>query len=486
MRPPTDQERHYFGMLVQADPLSAKRTPVDQAAGGWRVGKPGRVSTLSLLAVARPLPSLRLASGAERREYLPMLFLSSYVGRPVLDAESRTVGKLVDLVARLESRYPPIVAVRIRRHDKTVVDVPWSGFRSFDPPQIILANPIGQVAVYSLDDRDVLLVRNVLDKQIVDLDGRRVIRVQDIELFRVYERLRLLGVDVSSSALFRRLGWTGMADRLSSRFPPVSVAWSDIDLGSWRDPYVRLRVARSGLQRLHPADLAEIASTLPVGETLELFAALEQDVAADTLEEMTDDAQLRVLEALGVEKGAALLTEMSPDDAADLLSHLATEDADALLVRMAPEDSRAVRSLLGYEEESAGGLMTTDLVTAPAEETVGELVLRLRLELSPGDPVNRVYVVDDTGRLLGELSPADLLLAEPDASVRTVMWSDRVTASVDWSRDEVTAAFVKYDLIALPVRDEDGRLLGAITVDDVIDLLAPRDIRRDRRRFLGR
>jgi magnesium transporter len=414
-----------------------------------------------------------------------MLFLSGYMGRPVLDAESHTIGKLVDLVAQLGPRYPPVVAARIRRADKSVIEVPWSAFRSFDPPQVILATPIAEVPQYVLGDRDVLLVRNVLDKQIVDLDGRRLIRVQDIELFRVYERLRLLGVDVSVSALLRRLGWMRLSDRVSSRYPPRSLAWSDIDLGSWRDPYVRLRVARSGLQRLHPADLAEIASTLPVGEARELFSALEHAVAADTLEEMTEDAQIRLLEALGVDSGAVLLSEMSPDDAADLISHLATEDAEALLTRMDAEDAQAVRSLLGYEEESAGGLMTTDTVTTPADESVEELISRLRTDLSPGDVVHEVYVVDEGGLLLGALTMTDLLVAPAEAPVRTVMRTDLVAASPDWPRDEVVEAFVKYNLVALPVRHEDGRLLGIITVDDVIDLLAPRDTRRDRPRFFG-
>lgn len=414
-----------------------------------------------------------------------MLYLSAYLGRPVLDADNRGVGTLEDLVARLESRYPPIVAARIRTADKAVLDIPWSELRSFEPPQIILARSVDHLARYTVGDRDVLIAKNVLDKQIVDLDGHRLIRVQDIELFRVYDHLRLLGVDVSATALLRRLRWNRLADRVAARFPPRSVAWSDIDLGSWRDPYVRLRVARSGLHRMHPADLAEIASTLPAGETRELFASLEGEVAADTLEEMGEEAQLRVLEAVGPERGAELLREMSPDDAADLLSHLSSETVDALLAGMESVDAATVRSLLGYEEESAGGLMTTDVVLAEPDETVGQLVSRLREEIDGRDPVYRLFVADTSRRLLGDLAVSDLLLGDPAHAVRTVMRGDVVSVGPASSRDDVTEAFVKYDLVALPVLDDDGRILGVITVDDVIDLLAPRDARRERRRFLS-
>lgn len=414
-----------------------------------------------------------------------MLYLSGYLKRPVLDATNRNVGKLVDLIARLDSRYPPIVGIRISIEGKELIDLPWEELLSFETPQIILTHPMGAAARYSIGERDVLLARNVLDKQILDLDGRRLIRVQDIELFRVYDHLRLLGVDVSGSALLRRLRWNRLADRVASRFPPRSVAWGDVDLGSWRDPYIRLRVARSGLHRLRPADLAEIAATLPMTEVKDLFTGLEEDVAADMLEEMPERAQLRVLEALGPEEAAHLLDEMSPDDAADLLGHLSTEAAESLLAYMKPVDAKEVRVLLGYEEESAGGLMTTEVLTAQPDETIGELVARLREELADRDPIYQVYVVDKSRRLIGELTMADVLLANEDAPVRTVMRSDPISVRHGGEIDDVIEAFVKYNLIALPVQDDEGRLVGSVTVDDIVDLMAPDALRRDRRRFLG-
>jgi CBS domain-containing protein/sporulation protein YlmC with PRC-barrel domain len=397
-----------------------------------------------------------------------VLYLSSYLGRPVLDAESRSVGKLTDLVARLENRYPAVVAVRIRTADKKDRYVPWADLLSFEPLRIILGRPARELAEYRLDERDVLLARNVLDKQIIDLEGHRLIRVQDIELFRVYDRVRLLGVDVSASALVRRLGLGRTADRVAKRFTPRSVAWTDIDLGTWRDPYVRLRVARSGLNRLRPADLAEIAATLPLSETRGLFSSLEQEVAADTL---------------GPERGAELLTEMSPDDAADLLNHLSEDAVRELLSRMDPADAGSVRSLLRYEETSAGGLMTTDVLDARVDESVSETIERLRGRDDVRDPVYELFVVDDAGRLLGELPVSDLLMADPGVVMGSIMHSDPVVVEVDAAQDEVVEAFVKYNLVALPVRSE-GRLVGVITVDDVIELLAPRNV-RERRRFLS-
>lgn len=415
-----------------------------------------------------------------------MAYLSSYLDQAVLDSNNLTVGKLADLVARLGSRFPVIVAVRIRTPDKRPVDVPWELVRSFDAPRVILDRPLELLERYTLGDRDVLLARHVLDKQIVDLDGRRLIRVQDIELFRVYDHLRLLAVDVSGSALLRRLGWVRWAGRVAARYPPRSVAWSDVDLGSWSESNVRLRVKRSGLHRLHPADLAEIASTLPATETKELFASLEHEIAADTLEEMSEDAQFRVLEAVGSDRGSELLSEMSPDDAADLLSRLSADTAEALLERMDPAKAEAARSLLRYEEGSAGGLMTTDLPTVGPEDTVAGVIEGLRRSLLEDEPLHHLYVVDASGLLLGEVTPLDLLRTERgDTAVRAIMRTDPVAVPAEASRDDVVAMVVKYNLVSLPVQDDGGHLLGVITVDDVLDLIAPRHTRRDRPRLFG-
>ena len=292
-----------------------------------------------------------------------MLYLSSYLGRPVLDAASRPLGKVHDLIARLDGEFPLIVGLRVRTGLKTRVDVDWADVRAFEISQVILSRATPDLRPFPLSERDVLLSRNVMDKQIVDLEDRRLIRVQDVQLARTGTRLRVIGVDVSTSALLRRLRLGKTADRVARRYPPDSVSWSDVDLGSWKDPNVRLRVSRTGVRRLHPADLAEIAADLPPAEGVELLETLEEEVAADTLEEMDPEDQVRMLEALGPERSARMLEHMSPDDAADLLQDLDREEAEALLSEMDRDEAAEILGLLRYEEESAGGLMTTEFVT---------------------------------------------------------------------------------------------------------------------------
>ncbi|MFA5787167.1 MAG: CBS domain-containing protein [Actinomycetota bacterium] len=415
-----------------------------------------------------------------------MLYLSSYLGRPVLDAGSRRVGTVRDLTARLNGPYPAVMALRVRTGRHSHIDLSWNDVRSFETSQIILAANLQDLDPYVLGDQDVLLSRNVLDKQIVDLEGRRLIRVQDVQLSRTGTQLRVLGVDVSTSALLRRLRLRRLADRVAAGYPPHAVAWEDVDLGSWRDPNVRLRVARTGLRRLHPADLAEIAAALPPGEGAGLLAGLEDEVAADTLEEMSPEVQVRMLEALGPERAVQLLEEMSPDDAADLLQDLPREEAEALLARMDPKEAEDIHELLGYEEESAGGLMTTEVFSVLADETAQGLIERLRARAPDEEAAYYLYVVDEAERLVGVMSLRDLVVAPGEARVAAFMRADPISVRADEDKKEVVEAIMKYNLLALPVVDDQERLVGVVTVDDVIDLVGPRSWRPDSRRFLRR
>jgi len=285
----------------------------------------------------------------------------------------------------------------------------------------------------------------------------------------------VIGVDVSTSALLRRLRFAKLADRVARRNPPDAVAWSDVDVGSWKDPNVKLRVTRSGVRRLHPADLAEIASELPPAEGVGLLEALEEEVAADTLEEMTPEDQVRMLEALGPERAARMLERMSPDDAADLLQDLEREDAEALLGQMEPDEAAEILQLLRYEEESAGGLMTTEFVTVEPTETCQGVIESLRHRVPDEEHANHLYVTDAGGKLVGELSLYELVVAPGERTVATVMHEDPVAVAVEDGKDEVVEAIMKYNLLAVPVVDADERLVGIVTVDDVIDLVGPQE-----------
>jgi magnesium transporter len=413
-----------------------------------------------------------------------MLYLSSLLGRPVVDGANRPVGKVGDLVARLGPEYPPVVGLRVRTGYRRHRDISWGDVLSLETQQVILRRPAAGLEHYRLGEADVLLARHVMDKQIVDLEGRRLIRAQDVQLSRTGSLLRVLGVDVSASALLRRLRLLRIADRIAVRKPPDAVPWSQVDVGSWRDPNLRLRVARSGLGRLHPADLAEIASGLPASEGADLLETLGDTVAADTLEEMSPEARIRTLQELEPEMAARFVGEMSPDAAADLLQDLPDEAAEALLAGMSAGEAAAVRPLLRYEERSAGGLMNSEFLSVSADETAQNVLERLRTLGADTEPAFHLYAVDTTRRLVGEISLWELVVSPPQASVGSFMYESPPTVSADADVDEVVEAITKYNLMSLPVVDEAGRLLGVVTVDDVIDMMGPQGWRPDPRRFL--
>jgi magnesium transporter len=413
-----------------------------------------------------------------------MLYLSSLLGRPVVDVANRPVGRVNDLVARLGAEYPPVVGLRVRTGYRRHVDISWGDVLSLETQQVILRRDAAGLERYRLGESDILLARHVMDKQIVDLEGRRLIRAQDVQLSRTGSLLRVLGVDVSVSALLRRLRLLRLADRIAVRVPPNAVPWSEVDVGSWRDPNLRLRVARSGLNRLHPADLAEIASGLPAGEGADLLETLEDTVAADTLEEMSPEARIRTLQELEPEMAARLVGEMSPDAAADLLQDLPEEAAEALLAEMGAGEAAAVRPLLGYEERSAGGLMNSEYLSVAPGEAAQDVLARLRTLDADAEPAFHLYAVDGDGRLVGEISLWELVVSPPQAAISSFMFEGPPTVSADADVDEVVEVITKYNLMSLPVVDDAGRLLGVVTVDDVIDMLGPQGWRPDPRRFL--
>ena len=404
---------------------------------------------------------------------MAVLYLSTFLGVAVTDVSGRPVGKVNDLIARLGGEYPLVFGLRVRTPGRSNLDVSWSDVRAFESSQVFLNDTVDRLEPYELGDRDVLLARHVMDKQIVDLEDRRLIRVQDIELARVGTRLRVLGVDVSASALLRRLGMWRVADRVTRKRPPAVVPWSDVDLGSWKDPSVRLRVSRSALVRLHPADLAEIAADLPPDEGVELLSHLEAAVAADTLEEMDPEDQARMLEALGPDRAAELFDRMSPDDAADLINFLSRSDGEALLARLPQEEADEIRSLLGFEQESAGGLMTTEFFEVDPTELAGDVIERLRHRSLDEEHAHHIFVVDD-GVLVGDLTVYELVIADPRTPVADVMHREPVSVRTDEDQDEVVEAIMKYNLLAVPVVDEADHLRGVITIDDVVDLIRPR------------
>jgi len=405
-----------------------------------------------------------------------MLYLSQAIGRPVLDVKGEPIGKVDDLIVALGDRYPPVTGLVVAT-DRRRIFLPWSHVASIDATGARLST--GQIDITKFQGRpnEIQLRADLLDKQIVDIDGRKVVRVNDLRLDDVDDKLHLVAVDVGAAGLLRRLGVEGgyrvLARNLRLPTPERYIDWEDVDPVESSVSSIKLRVPHAGLTELHPADLATIIDQLTPRDRAGVLAALDDEAAADAIEEMEPETQVEVLEALSPERAADILEEMSPDDAADLVADLDQTTRDEILSLMETDEAEEVQELLGYPEDSAGGIMTTEYIALDESLTAAESIDHLR-ELEPdAETIYYVYVTDDAHHLTGVLSLRDLIVAPPDTPIRDVMIREPVTVSVHADQDEVAEVVAHYNLLAVPVVDDEDRLVGIVTVDDAIDTVIP-------------
>jgi len=320
------------------------------------------------------------------------------------------------------------------------------------------------------------------DLQIVDIDGRKVVRVNDLRLDDVEGRLHLVAVDVGAAGLLRRLGlergYRVLARNLRLPTPERYIDWEDVDPVETSIASIRLRVPHGGLTELHPADLATIIDQLAPRDRAGVLAALDDEAVADAIEEMEPDTQVEVLEGLSPERAADILEEMSPDDAADLVADLSDETRHELMALMERAEAEELGELLAFPEDTAGGMMTTEFVAVPADLSAGATIDRLRQLEPDAETIYYVYVVDPEERLVGVLSLRDLIVAPPSTPIGEVMIDEPVAVQVEADRDDVATVVARYNLLAVPVVEEGGRLVGIVTVDDAIDTILPASWRR--------
>ncbi|MCC7104696.1 MAG: magnesium transporter [Chloroflexi bacterium] len=411
----------------------------------------------------------------------PGLYLSQVLGRPVLDAQGGRLATIRDVIIRFGSEpHPPISGLVARQSRRDfyldagqIQDISVGGAR--------LRTFTVNLQPFERREGEVLLRRDVLDKQLIDVDGHRVVRANDLELTLVDGRYRLMAVDVSAQGLLRRLGPAGLAARFEGR---RLIDWEDVESFATDVPMVRLRSPHDRVARLHPVEIAHLVEGLSLRQGQEILASLDDETAADTVQELTAERAADHLSALDRERAADILEAMDPNDAADVLADLPPEDAEALLGLMEPDESEDVRELLTYDEDSAAGLMTTDFVTLSADLTAAEAIARLRSLEEPPDPLAHVSAVPSatSGQLVGSIDLRDLVLAAPETPLRQLCEPDRPVARADESAREVAYRMAEYDLSDVAVLDAAGQILGVVLIDDAIEVLCP-DVERRRRRF---
>jgi sporulation protein YlmC with PRC-barrel domain len=408
-----------------------------------------------------------------------LLFFTELLGMPVLDLKGRRIGRVKDaaLVPLLDSS----------RIDRFLVTggLTWLTIRYDQIRSISLEKGLSLsdevLTPYHDDEYMMRIGRDLLDQQIIDVTGRKVVRVNDVTMEvrtdGARDSLIVLEVDVGLRSILRRLLQGALPPRwirrLQRRIPPNSIRWEFANVIE-PDPLRRLRlnISYEKLEGIHPADLADIVEELSPAEREAIFETIDSEVAADTLSEVeSPKMQASILEALEPEKAADIVEEMAPDEAADILSELETETSEGILEEMDSEPKTEVRELLEFEEDSAGGLMNTEFVSLHENASVNDAMAALKGNEDLLDGLNTLFLIDSEERLIAAIPLARLFPAAGEAKLRSLAAETLIQARVDQPQDRIFALFDKYNLLTLPVVDEDGKLAGVITADDVISLL---------------
>ena len=407
--------------------------------------------------------------------------VSALVGMPVVDAAGRPCGRVHEFAVQVDRDASRVQGLIVQRKSKGAFErllVPVSAIALPGPGDTVLRTKAEPDPHVHMDDY-LLLERDLLDQQIIDVDGRKVVRVNDVELSwetsghaDEVSGLRIERVEVGIRGASRRM-LKGLpnstVESIASKFAPRVIPWEYVDLIE-RDPArrVRLKIGQDRLSKLHPSDIAAILEELAPAEREAVFSSLPDETAAEALEEIDPKMQKALVQGLDHEHAADIIEEMDPGAAADLLNELPDEETEAILDEMEPEDRHDVEELLEFLPDSAAGRMTTDFVSAPAEASVGDAVRALREFEGDPDTITEIYLADTDGKLAGVVTLPRLLLAKPETGLHLLAEIHNVCVGLHANADEVAALFDKYNLRSLPVVDSHGQVTGVIHAEQVI------------------
>jgi len=398
-------------------------------------------------------------------------FFSRILGRTVLSESGDVLGKVRDIAIDTTYVRPKAVALSLKTP---------SGISTIDFSTVRIAKKRGQYFLkcpqlipYTLNEEHCFFLgKFVLDRQLVDMNGHKLVRVNDLRLAVLGDATYLVAVDVGVEGLLRRLGVAKPIKKLIKPFGMTLsthyILWDDVEAVDFGHAGIRLGKSTSNLDKLHPADLADIIEDMDRNTQMKIFASLDDEKAADVLEELETDAQISLLESLSVEKAADLLEKMPADEVADILDEMHEDTAEALLNEMESEASEEVRELMEYPDNSVGSIMTTDYFCFSEDSTVDDILKELRKLKPESDTIYYLYIIDADGKLVSTVSIRDLLVSEPETELRHITNKNVVFVYDTDKIDSLNEILSKYSLLAVPVVDEDKILLGMVIINDVM------------------
>jgi magnesium transporter len=407
-----------------------------------------------------------------------LVHLSLLLGTAVVDAAGHSLGRVREVAITPGARPPSVSELIWGPKDELNAAAPAS-FEHAPNGELRLRGS-AHPRPFSMSEPLLLLDRDLMDQQIIDVHGRKVVRVNDVALFWCPQEaggeMRPVEVEVGTRGAMRRL-LKGLAtkrvvERIASQLPSKVIPWDFVDLIE-ADPArrVRLKISHERLANFHPSDLADILEDLAPAQRDAIFNLLDEEVAAETLEEVEPKLQRRLLESMDSERAADIMEEMDPSAAADLLGELRKERSEAILEEMEPEERQEVKDLLEFSEHSAAGRMTTNYIAVPADTTVAQAVEVLRNFDDDPETVTAIYLVDEESVLRGVVPLPRLLLALPDSKVAALSESRFVSCPAGMHDKQVAELFDRYNLYALPVVDEYNKLVGVVNADHVISFM---------------
>lgn len=413
---------------------------------------------------------------------LTTFYLSRLLGCNIFDTRDNILGRIRDVYVRIhtsvdenQSSNPQVIgfAVHVNGKNKDAV---------LDSLQIVKFGIHYKVQCQSMTlvshemfSDAVLLKESILDQQIVDLNGRKLVRVNDIRMVAITAGTFVVAVDVGTEGLLRRLGVNMFFKKLLQPFggniPSKFILWDDVETIDPNTFNIQLSQTRSKLNTIHPSDLADIIEDMSKNYQAPIFSSLDEEHAADVLEELRVKEQVHIIESLPLGKAADVLEKMPANEAADLMDHLEEDKTEQLLLEMEPEASEEVRDLLEYPDGTIGSLMTSDILTFSAEQTIADAKEYIRVEKPEMESLYSLFVVDANNVLKGIITMRDLLVTDSQTPLEKVM-NTNLNSVNDYDRlDAISGIVSKYNLLAVPVTNDHDELEGMVVIDDIFDEL---------------
>jgi CBS domain-containing protein len=412
-----------------------------------------------------------------------MIYFTELQNLPFYGVKGEFLGELEDLCVDPSQAAARVASYLIRTPRKSIQCITYAQIQSISVRAGQTSVPRDEVRCYAPDEGLIHIKKDVLDQQIIDVNNRKVVRVNDvdfdIEPTNGHSELRIVAVNVGLASAVRRLLQGTMPKHnirlITSALPTRTIQWEFVNLIE-SDPArrVKLRISYDRLAELHPADIADILEELSHNEQKAVIESLDDETAAHALSEIPTKMQADLLESIPKEKAADIVEEMPPDEAADVLNELSPETSAELLADMGKEEAQEVRELLGFEENTAGSMMTTEYVVAHESGTVEGAIEALRNFEGHVETIHQIFVIDDKAILKGAVAIGRITLAAASSPLISLSTGDLISVQADQSAKSVVDLFHKYNLVSLPVVDEDAHLLGVVTADDVLELVLNR------------